>query len=225
MIDLRVTVAVDVLQVRRMASAGTPGYIRLIGPNLGTASEVRLNSLVTTDIVVVSENQIDVALPEALFRVPIRDIEVKSLDFTGRAVASLSFELDVNAPTVEGLAKLVQNFLCLLQQTPGSDAFHQDEGGGLHSILGKSVNKDARSTSARRGRSCSPRRADAPQSNGHESASSRAPTRRDHHGYPVRTRHRVHRHRVELDVDGRAYGCGQVRRSFLSYMTPQLLVE
>lgn len=148
MIDLRVTVAVDILQVRRLSTATEPGYVRLTGPSLGTATEVRLNSVMTSDIIVVSESQIDVALPESLFRVPIRDVEVRSLDFTGRARADLSFELDAEAPTVEGLAKLVQNFLCLLQQTPGSDAFHQEEGGGLRTLLGRSVNKDDRSTYA-----------------------------------------------------------------------------
>jgi hypothetical protein len=148
MLDLRVTVAVDVLQVTRMGTSERVGYVRLSGPNLGTASEVQINSAVTTDIIVVSEHQIDVAVPVDLFRVPIRNVEVKSYNYTGRARANLEFELDPEAPTVEGLAKLVQNFVCLLYQTPGSDAFHQDEGGGLRSILGKAVDVKDRSTYA-----------------------------------------------------------------------------
>lgn len=146
--DLRVTLAVDTLQVRKVGLSSIPGYIRMAGPKLSTASEVRVNGVLSSDIIVVDDSTIDAALPDSSFKTPVREIEVRSLNFTGRASASISFELSLEYQPVEGLDKLVQTFLCLLLSTPGSDAFHKEEGGGLRTSLSAGVNKNVRATYA-----------------------------------------------------------------------------
>lgn len=146
--DLRVALAVDLLQVTRLSlSPDLPGYVRMSGPQLGTANEVRIDGGIASSVIVIDGNTIDVAPPNGL-KTPIRNVEVRSLNFTGRASASVSFEMHMDWAATEGLAKLVQAFLCLLLTTPGSDAFHQDEGGGLRSGLSSGINKDDRSTYA-----------------------------------------------------------------------------
>lgn len=147
MIDLRVAVAVDLLQVRTLGKSPiNAGYLRLTGPGLGGASLVTFNDIAALDVIVVAADQIDALMPDFPVGVALRTIEVRSLDFTGRASANLDFTIQLATPAVQGLAKMVQSFLCLLLSTPGSDAFHQEEGGGLGQMLGRGVNPDDRAS-------------------------------------------------------------------------------
>ena len=115
------------------------GILQINGKDLGKAVRVRVNGK-EQKFAIVSETTVVSTLPE-------RDLSIRSVEVinTSKTINRRSFfEYLIGSPhrKVEGVAKLVQQFVKLLLTTPGTDVFNPDIGGGLQRFPGKRVNMD-----------------------------------------------------------------------------------
>lgn len=139
MIDLRVIEIRDVLAVRQIESAHgvTPVSVILTGPGLKDAFEVYINEVKSPTFVEINNTQILAQVPERIVNAAIRSVVVISSKLTSTTKSKITFRISDQPSAVSGLEFLIQRFLKILLQTPGSDAFARRIGGGLLRVAGK----------------------------------------------------------------------------------------
>lgn len=140
--DIRCLEYLDLLTITdvRPADNALPAIV-VSGNNMGSASSVTVNGVPCKDIAVVSNEKVLVSLPRNLWLDPIDDISVFGSNDRGSIKTRLGFTID-NGKKTEGLQKLIQWFIKLLLQTPGSDSF-DPIGGGLLSLVGRTYDMDS----------------------------------------------------------------------------------
>jgi hypothetical protein len=114
------------------------GYlaIEVHGEDFSSVESVYINDVRAPEFIILNSRTMYVQLPEAA-QSSISSIEVVSSRFTHNASASkLSFELGNKTKTVSGLLKLVQLFTKWILQSPNSDIFNPERGGGLQELVG-----------------------------------------------------------------------------------------
>ena len=125
-------------------SVHDPIFLLLQGSGFTKTVSVRLNGVDIPGFVVVNDNSISLELPERLYFTVIDQIDVLTATEAVSGTVRVSYEM--GTPTsVRGVLKLTQRIVKLLLTTPGSDIFHQQDGGGFLSILGKAVHQSGAS--------------------------------------------------------------------------------
>lgn len=115
------------------------GYlaIEVEGKDFSNVERVFVNEVPAPEFIILDRHRMYVQLPDAA-KSTISSIEVVSSNFTKFGTgAKVSYELGNKTKTVSGLLKLVQLFTKWLLQSPGSDIFSQDRGGGLQELVGR----------------------------------------------------------------------------------------
>lgn len=129
---------VPILSIPRFVSELDAPAIEIQGEDFSNVESVVINSTPSPEFIIVTKQKIFAQLPEGTTR--ISTIEVLSSDFTRtRDSSKLLFKLGDKTHTIEGLLKLIQLFTKWLLQSPGSDIFNPERGGGLQELVGSIV--------------------------------------------------------------------------------------
>ncbi len=125
-----------VLKVTKISSS--PPILEVIGKSFVDATQVRLNDAIVTDWVLASSDRILVYIPSFLQKITIDTIVVLT-EVLQSGDNFISFEIGY-IEKVEGMDSLLQHFIKLLLQAPGTNVFNPI-GGGILKLAGKnSVN-------------------------------------------------------------------------------------
>lgn len=143
MIDIKILTIKDLLPIAsvEIAAGVSPISLLITGNRLDQASQILINDTEAAEFVVLSANRLLVKIPVSEINNTIRKIAViANIPSTNRK-SILHFEIGSSLKSIKGLEKLVQAFCKLLIQTPGSDRFRPDEGGGILKLVGRNVSK------------------------------------------------------------------------------------
>lgn len=118
-----------------------PGFdlptLEIKGEDFRNVEAVIINEVNSPEFIIVNQYTIYAQLPKAA-QSKISNVEVISSKFTKTTPSSkLVFAIGNKTKTVEGIQKLMQLFIKWLLQSPGSDIFNTDRGGGLQELIGK----------------------------------------------------------------------------------------
>ena len=126
---------IEVLSIPRFVPGVSPPAIEIKGEDFRSVERVAINDQNAPDFIIINQKTIYVQIPGTVER--IRSIEVLSSKFTRSTKASkLSYEVGPKTRKVGGILKLMQLFDKWLLQTPGSDIFNPERGGGLLTLVG-----------------------------------------------------------------------------------------
>jgi len=144
MIDIKILAIKDVLPVTnvRLVPNISPPSIEITGSKMLQADEVLINDLPAEEFILVSNTRIIAQIPESQIRTSIRKVSVLATKPSPDRKSLLRFEVGNSISKLQGLEKLVQLFVKILLQTPGSDAFSPTLGGGLQTLVGRSVSRN-----------------------------------------------------------------------------------
>lgn len=143
MIDIKILVIRDILPIStvELANGVSPLSLIITGDHLDQADQVLINDIEATEFAVLSSNRLLVKIPSSELSGSIRKVVVIATIPSTNRRSALHFEVGSSLKSIKGLEKLIQAFCKLLIQTPGSDRFRPDEGGGLLKLVGRSVSK------------------------------------------------------------------------------------
>lgn len=144
MLDIKVISIKDVLVVNEVGFVPnfSPRTLDIRGTKLLKADEVYVNTFPAPEFIIVSDTKILAQVPNSQLNTTITSVTVLSTKPSADRSSFLHFEVGRTISALKGLEKLVQLFTKMLIQTPGSDRFHPDEGGGLLSLVGSNVGKN-----------------------------------------------------------------------------------
>jgi hypothetical protein len=107
------------------------------GEDFSSVEKVTVNDIPCPEFIILNKNRLYAQLPDGA-KNQISSIEVVSSSFTKTAVASkISYAFGNKTKTVSGIIKLVQLFTKWMLQSPGSDIFNPERGGGLQELVGQ----------------------------------------------------------------------------------------
>jgi hypothetical protein len=128
---------VTVTQIKRFVPGMADLTLEIRGEDFSSVEEVLVNSVRAPEFIILSKEIMWVVLPDAA-KARIDTIEVMSSNFTKTLAGSkIQFKIGDKTRTVSGILKLVQLFTKWLLQSPGSDIFNPDRGGGLQNMIGR----------------------------------------------------------------------------------------
>ena len=111
----------------------------IFGDDFRSADEVLMNEVPSPSFVIVSKNRILAEVPEALKDSTVSSISVLSRKLTVTPRSYIRFRIGRTPSKVSGILRLLQLFMRLLFQTPGTDIFAPKLGGGALVHIGQSV--------------------------------------------------------------------------------------
>jgi len=118
-----------------------PRTLVISGREFLKTSEVRLNDVKSPSIIVSNNTHVLVQVPDSEVSQTIRSVEVLSTDWTASFRSKIDFKFGDNPTKASGLKALMQTFIKVLMQTPGSDAFNKTVGGGALAAIGRSITR------------------------------------------------------------------------------------
>jgi hypothetical protein len=140
------TVQLEVIKFKDLVPIlGIPRFVDVFGPNIPTieivgsdfssVEKVIINELPAPEFIIVSKTKIYAQLPRETRK--ISSISVLSSKFTRSTRASkILFEIGDKTKEASGIQKLLQLFIKWMLQSPGSDMFNPERGGGLQDLVG-----------------------------------------------------------------------------------------
>lgn len=143
MIDLKILTIRDLLPITRVeyAAGVTPLSVLITGDRLDQASFVYVNDVEAPEFAVLSSGRIIAQVPTGERNSVLRKLAVVATVPSANRRSLLHFEVGPSIKSITGLEKLVQAFSKLLLQSPGTDKFRPNEGGGLLKLVGQNVSK------------------------------------------------------------------------------------
>lgn len=143
MIDIKILTIRDLLPITKVeyASKVVPLSVIIQGDRLDEASIVYINDMESPEFAVLSKNRLLAQVPDTERSSILRKIAVVATSPSVNRSSLLHFEVGPSFKGLSGIEKLVQAFCKQLIQTPGSDRFRPDEGGGLLKLVGRNVSK------------------------------------------------------------------------------------
>lgn len=143
MIDLKILTIRDLLPIMSVEYAAnvTPLSVLITGDRLDQASQVYINDIEAPEFAVLSSGRIIAQVPTGERNSVLRKLAVVATVPSANRKSLLHFEVGHSIKGIKGLEKLVQAFCKLLLQTPGTDRFRPDDGGGLLKLVGRNVSK------------------------------------------------------------------------------------
>ena len=151
MIDLKILSIRDLLTVTaaEFAKGITPLSVVIQGEDFDQASQVLINDVESPEYMILSKSRIIAQVPNSERSSVLRKLAVIAEKPSTTRSSLLHFDVGMSIKGIQGLEKLVQWFCKLLLQTPGSDRFAPEEGGGLLSTIGKNISRhDTKSVQA-----------------------------------------------------------------------------
>jgi hypothetical protein len=126
----------------RTVQGVVPRTLSVIGSDFRAVDEVLINGVPSPDVVVLSQQSLLAQIPAVFVDQTITSVAVASRELGLSARSTLKFRLGRTPSKVSGVLRLVQLFLKLLLQTPGSDIFAKTLGGGALRGLGTTFCKE-----------------------------------------------------------------------------------
>lgn len=113
--------------------------LEIIGDDFRSADEVLMNEVPSPSFIIITKNRLIAEVPQALKDSTISSISVLSKKLTVTPRSVIRFRIGRTPSKVRGILRLLQLFLRILFQTPGTDIFAPKLGGGALVHLGQSV--------------------------------------------------------------------------------------
>lgn len=138
-------VQIEVVKFRDLIPVTSVGFAQgfdeltldITGEDFQNVEQVLVNEIRCPEFIILTKNRMYAQLPSGA-KNQISTIEVVSSTFTKTTAASkISYSFGNKTKTVSGILKLVQLFAKWMLQTPGSDIFNPERGGGLQEIVGQ----------------------------------------------------------------------------------------
>lgn len=143
MIDLKILSIKDLLPITNVTYAAgvNPLSLLITGDRLDQTSEVYINDVLAPEFAALSSGRLLAQVPTSERKSTLRKVAVIATAPAANRKSLLNFEVGKSIGSITGLEKLIQSFCRLLLQTPGTDRFNPDEGGGLVRIVGRNISK------------------------------------------------------------------------------------
>lgn len=109
---------------------GPPAVIDVLGADFRSVEEVLINRIKSPDVVVLSKTRLVAQIPDPVLDHRVMSVSVLSRRLTLSTRSLLRFRIGNSPGKVTGIQRLIQKFLRVLLQTPGSDIFNPQLGGG-----------------------------------------------------------------------------------------------
>lgn len=140
MTDIKILVIKDILPVTGIDYLSvSPPSVQLRGDKFLQATEVFINDLPSPEFMIVSNQRILAQIPKGQETSVIRKVSVLAEQPSKDRSSILHFEVGTSFKGLKGIERMVQFFVKILLQTPGSDRFRPTIGGDLLSVIGESV--------------------------------------------------------------------------------------
>ncbi len=144
-VDFQVIFLQESIKLNSILAAHVGGVpaIRIMGEDFRAVDEVIINDMPSPDVVVLSRTELLAQLPSVLTVAPdVRSVQVLSKQFTLSPRSVIRFRIGKRPGKVRGIQRLMQLFVKLLFQTPGSDIFSKNSGGGIMNKVGSTFGQD-----------------------------------------------------------------------------------
>jgi len=144
MTDLKVLSIRDILPITAVGYSTKvfPLSINIQGESFDQATQVYINELVSPEFIILSSNRILAQVPDSERNSILRVITVVAEKPSTKRSSVLNFDVGTSFKGIKGVERLVQFFCKVLLQTPGSDKFNPEDGGGLLTAIGKNISKN-----------------------------------------------------------------------------------
>jgi hypothetical protein len=120
----------------RLLSGFDVPTIEIKGKDFRNVDQVLINASPSPEFIIVNKSTIYAQLPSTASA--IRSIEVTRSTYSQAInAAKLTFQIGDKTHLVSGIQKLVQLFVKWILQSPGSDVFNPERGGGLQEVVGQ----------------------------------------------------------------------------------------
>lgn len=142
--DIKILTIRDLLPISKVEFVANlvPLSLNITGEKMDEATTVYINDVEAPEFVVVSRNRILAQVPSTEVKSIINKVVVVAEKPSTNRSSLLHFEMSGTFRSLQGVERLIQHFCKLLLQSPGSDKFFPNEGGGLLKIVGRNVSRN-----------------------------------------------------------------------------------
>jgi len=116
-----------------------PVILNVYGDKFQQARFVFINDIEVPTFNIITNSQIQITVPSSIPLQQIKSISILSELFVLDKTNLIYFDLGNSVRSLTGIQKLVQQFIKLLLQAPGTNLFNKDAGGGLLNMIGKNT--------------------------------------------------------------------------------------
>ena len=144
-VDIQVSFAQEsiLLNAIRLTVLGGVKALHIEGSDFSSVDEVVINDMPSPDVIILSKTELVAQLPGTLQVAPdVRSVIVLSRQFSVSPRSLIRFRIGTVPGKVRGILRLIQLFLKVLFQTPGSDIFNTEAGGGALKGIGETFGQD-----------------------------------------------------------------------------------
>lgn len=148
MTDVKIIAIKDFLPITQVRAVPglTPKSLEIQGTQFLQATEVEINGLVAPELMILSDTKLLAQVPNGQQDSIINSIAVFAEKPSPTRSSIFLFEVGSSFKSLTGIERLVQMFVKIALQTPGTDKFRPTIGGGLLALAGQNVTKDAQSS-------------------------------------------------------------------------------
>jgi len=145
--DIKVIAIKDILTITRVERVPnfSPATLSVHGLKFLQADEVLINDIPSPEFIIASGTKLLAQVPDSQVSSTIRRVSVFATRPFPDRKSLIRFEVG-DIRSMQGLERLIQHFAKMLIQTPGSDSFNPNEGGGILSLVGTVVGRRDSST-------------------------------------------------------------------------------
>jgi hypothetical protein len=148
MVDLQFIEIRDVLKLTSVANVtgASPPTLLIKGVDFNSAQDVYINEVLSPDVVITSAKSLLAQIPPSQVGLAVTSVVVSSNRLTMTDRSFITFGLGNTPRTVDGFTRLIQMFLKIMLQAPGTDIFAPKIGGGLLRAVGQLIGNPSSST-------------------------------------------------------------------------------
>lgn len=141
--DFRVVRARATLRVTSVSPVRnfSPPAITILGSDFQYAEEIIYNNIPCPEFIIANSNRILARIPDSQVGRALNSLYVVASTPVTNQDATVTMGLASPTRTIEGIDRLVQNFVLAFMTTPGSDIWEQADGGGAQSVIGKPTSR------------------------------------------------------------------------------------
>lgn len=123
--------------VSRVAGVSPPA-LWVIGTDFSSAMSVWINEIKAPEFAVYSRTRLIVQIPDSVLPQDVQRIDVVSGKITLSKQSHVDFDLGPFT-TVQGMERVLQTYIKILLQAPGSDMYNPSAGGGVLQLIGRTM--------------------------------------------------------------------------------------
>lgn len=144
MIDIKLLSIQDLLPISRVEYVKdfVPLSLLILGDRMNEASRILINDIEAPEFIVMSPSRLIAQVPDSVKTSVLSKVAVLAESPSVNRSSLLHFQVGVGIKGLRGIERMVQIFVKLLLQTPGSDKFDPTKGGGLMAAVGRNVSRN-----------------------------------------------------------------------------------